>query len=706
MVQRLKSAIQRVTFRTFAMWIILIASVLLFTITAGRVQHETYELTEFQIAPKTIRATKTVEDTIKTERERERVAQEVAPSYQYSEDASSNRQAVAESIFDHIRSVQQLGKEQNDLTVADLTKEVRVKLDSLAETIGPIDLTDHQIEQLLALEEKPLTLVSEEVVATLKHVLEAPIRKEQLDEARETARSLIDQNERIPNRLKRTSGDLVAALVTETEVVNVELTENRIAKEKEAVEPVRILQGQVIVREGQVIDSETYRQLEIAGLLDRQQSVKPLLGLALYLLLVGFIMYLHFETTKGESTKKKKELAIVYTVLILLTVMMRLLAMIDAEFDVQVAFLFPTALAPLLVKVLTNERLAIMTTIVTAATAGLMLQEGYAAILQMELGVYILFGGLVSLYVLGNDGRRSNILLTSVGVALANLLFICFYLLMTQSNYSWEEIGFYVTAAVVSGLLSGALTIGVLPFFETVFGILSDVKLIELSNPSQPLLRKLLTETPGTYHHSIMVANLAETACEAIGANGLVARVGSYYHDIGKTIRPEYFIENQHSGTNPHDALPPEKSKDIIIAHAVDGTRMLKEHGLPKEVVDIAEQHHGTSFLQFFYHKAKELGQDVTEDDFRYPGPKAQTKEAAVVSIADSTEAAVRSMKEPTPEKIEHLVQSIIRGKLTDGQFDECDLSVRELKIVERAICATLNGIFHSRIEYPDVEEE
>ena len=320
----------------------------------------------------------------------------------------------------------------------------------------------------------------------------------------------------------------------------------------------------------------------------------------------------------------------------------------------------------------------------------------------MEIALYILFGGLTSLYLLGNVSRRSTILGTSLGVAVSNLLFLAIYLLMTQTSYTLSELVFYAVAAITSGVLSGALTIGLLPFFETAFGILSDIRLIELSNPNHPLLKRVLTETPGTYHHSVMVANLAETACESIGANGLLARVGCYYHDIGKTVRPGYFIENQHSDKNPHDLLPPEKSRDIIIAHAEDGAKLLEKYKMPPEIVAIAKQHHGTSLLKYFVFKARELGDDVNEGEYRYPGPKPQTKEVAIISIADSVEAAVRSMKEPTSEKIASLVRSIVFDKLNDGQFDECDLSMKELKQVERAICETLNGIFHNRIEYPE----
>ena len=252
--------------------------------------------------------------------------------------------------------------------------------------------------------------------------------------------------------------------------------------------------------------------------------------------------------------------------------------------------------------------------------------------------------------------------------------------------------------------MSGTLAMGLLPFFESAFGVLSALRLIELSNPNHPLLKKLLVETPGTYHHSVMVANLAEAACEEIGADGLLARVGCYYHDVGKTVRPTFFIENQMAGMNPHDAMAPEKSAEIIKAHTTDGADLLRKYKMPQEIIDIALQHHGTSLLKFFWYKANEEGKELDECDFRYPGPKPQTTEAAVISVADSVEAAVRSMKEPTPDKIRKLVQAIIADRLKDDQFDECDISIKQLKTIEEVLCETLNGIFHSRIEYPEMK--
>ncbi|MDN4607053.1 HD family phosphohydrolase [Sporosarcina highlanderae] len=708
MFKSLVNLFKSLKFKYLSLFVVILAAIALFSLMYGGVKQETYELHEFKISPKTIRSLKTVEDTVKTEQEKRRIEAEVPPFYQFNEDISKNRQAIASQLFDIIIEAKQANvPDPDDESILvksrnEQIKEIRAKLSKLEEEEPGLRLTNEAIGSLLNENIADLRKMQMEVSAIIGDELSKPIRSGDLSTVRYEVERKLRLSDAIRPTVLQTLITLGRSLVVETETINKELTDKRIEEEKNAVESKRILQGQVIVREGQFIDSEIYRQLELAGLLTNQSSFKPIVGLSLFVLFVSAIIYMHFMTWQERNNKKKKSLLIVYTVFFILVVMMKLIGLIDKEFDVQVAFLFPTALAPLLVKLLTNERLAFMMTIVTAATAGIMLHEGFASIMQMEIVLYILFGGIISIYVLGNNGRRSNILRTSLAVGASNILFIGFYLLMTQSTYALSELIFYLIVALTSGILSGALTIGLMPFFETAFGLLSDMRLIELSNPNHPLLKKVLTETPGTYHHSVMVANLADAACESVGANGLLARVGSYYHDIGKTVRANFFIENQHGTTNPHDALPPEKSRDIIIAHATDGADLLAKHKMPAEIVDIARQHHGTSFLKFFFVKAKELGQDVVEDDFRYPGPKPQTKEIAIISIADSVEAAVRSLKEPTPDKIAKLVKSIIVGKLNDGQFDECDLSMRELKTIENVICETLNGIFHSRIEYPE----
>ncbi|MBI2123569.1 MAG: HDIG domain-containing protein, partial [Armatimonadetes bacterium] len=245
-----------------------------------------------------------------------------------------------------------------------------------------------------------------------------------------------------------------------------------------------------------------------------------------------------------------------------------------------------------------------------------------------------------------------------------------------------------------------------LPYLEQLFGLVTPIKLLELSNPSQPLLRRLQIEAPGTYHHSIMVANLAEAGAEAIGADSLMVRVGAYYHDIGKIRRPVFFIENQIGVDNPHDKMSPSLSALTVQSHVRDGLEYAKEHGLPKTVASFIPQHHGTSLITYFYHQAKERGESADESTFRYEGPRPQTREAAIVMLADAAEGAVRSMGRPTPDRIEQVVRRIIRERLEDGQLDECDLTFRELDVIVSVFVRLLASMFHPRIEYPDLERD
>jgi hypothetical protein len=334
-------------------------------------------------------------------------------------------------------------------------------------------------------------------------------------------------------------------------------------------------------------------------------------------------------------------------------------------------------------------------------------------IFDFRYGFVAAIVSFAAIFAIHRASQRSAILKAGVMVSLfAAVSVLVLLLIESEGKPEQRELLFTIGYALGSGLLTSVLVMGLMPIFEMSFGILSALKLVELSNPNHPLLRKLLTETPGTYHHSIMVGNLSEAAAESIGANGLLCRVGSYYHDLGKTKRPSYFIENQTNIENPHDKIDPKLSKSIIIAHARDGAEMLKEFNIPKPIRDIAEQHHGTTLLKYFYYKAKKQAEeqgiepDFTEEDFRYPGPKAQTKEAAIVGIADCVEAAVRSLTNPSVEQIESMIQKIIKDRLDDNQFNECDLTLKELETIRKALKETVIGIFHSRIEYPDDSEE
>lgn len=688
-----------INFRYFLLLILLLTGVLQVGVMLGNVQEATYNFKPLQLAPETVRSTKTIEDAVKTEQEKAKAAQEVKPVYVFSEAIAGQRTAIVNSLFEYITTAK---SESED--IEEQVKSLKKKLASVDKKEITIDLTDEQLRALLVLDDKQLLHAKKEVLSFVKGTLERPIRTERLASEQDGMESKI--RARLPLSLNAQDAivHIGRASIIETELLDKDQTDRLIEQARASVEPTRLLQGQIIVQEGQIIDNDMYRQLELLGMTDNQRSFKPMLGLLVLTILQMSFIYMLFERETGELRKKRNALLITVLVYAISLILMKLLSLIATDFDVIISFLFPTALATMLVRMLVNERAAILITVLLAAAAGVIFQEGYSAVLQMEMSLYIIFGGFASLFFMRSVEKRSHILTASGIVSFVNLLFIVFYLLMTQSNYEMKELAFYAVAAFVSGFMSGTLAMGLLPFFESAFGVLSTLRLIELSNPNHPLLKKLLVETPGTYHHSVMVANLAEAACEEIGADGLLARVGCYYHDIGKTVRPTFFIENQMAGMNPHDAMAPEKSAEIIMAHTTDGADLLRKYKMPQEIIDIALQHHGTSLLKFFWYKAKEEGKELDECDFRYPGPKPQTTEAAVISVADSVEAAVRSMKEPTPDKIRKLVQAIIDDRLKDDQFDECDISIKQLKTIEEVLCETLNGIFHSRIEYPDMK--
>lgn len=695
------------SFRLFLIIVLLCTGVLQFLLMVNTVRGETYDIQSFQLATETIRAIKTIEDTEKTEKERLAAEQAVEPVYEFDDEIAKHRVALIDSIYEILIDV------RNEIAESDKTFKkdeqiqlLRSKLKEITESQSDLKLTDEQLWSLMIIDKNELSKAHSILTNLINETLATPIKKENVTTVRNDIEAKIREDQSISQSITSAFVTIGRVAIVETEILDVKKTEERIKQARASVEPTRILQGQIIVQEGQLIDREIYRQLELLGMTNNKATIKPVMGLVILILLQMAFLYFLFDRSHLSVNKKRKQLLVTVIVYLFSITMMELLSLLSNNFEVSIAYLYPSAMATMLVILLASHKAASLVTVLTAASAGVIFHEGYSAVLQMDVALYILLGGFACIYYSKNMENRSDILKACGIVVITNCLFIAFYLLMTQSNYETMELLFYGIAAIVSGILSGALMMGLLPFFESAFGILSTMKLIELSNPNHPLLKKILTETPGTYHHSIMVANLAEAACEAIGADGLLARVGCYYHDIGKTRRPAFFVENQMSGINPHDSLPPARSAEIIIAHTTDGAEILEKHKMPQEIIDIALQHHGTSSLKFFLHKARELGEVEDESIYYYKGPKPQTKEAAVISIADSVEAAARSMKQPNAEKIRNLVQSIIRGRLEEHQFDECDISLKELKVIEEVICETLNGTFHTRIEYPKEDQK
>jgi cyclic-di-AMP phosphodiesterase PgpH len=366
-------------------------------------------------------------------------------------------------------------------------------------------------------------------------------------------------------------------------------------------------------------------------------------------------------------------------------------------------YALPVTVGGILVAIFFDFQVGILFSLMTSLLIGILLRDNPA------MAVLALVGNLVAAFRVQQYRQRSSILLTGLFIGLANILTLAAFGLMSANLFTWPRV-YEALCGLLGGLLAAVVVSAVLPLLESIFKRTTDIKLLELASLNHPLLRQLIMHAPGTYHHSMLVGTLAEAAAEAVGANALLARVGSYYHDIGKVLTPEYFVENQAGRGNKHDRLSPSMSALIIMAHVKDGIKLAKEYKLPQRIIDMIPQHHGTNLITYFYNKAKELEdptvQQVHEGDYRYPGPKPQTREAAIVMLADKVEAASRVLAEPTPQRISGLVQRIVSNIFMDGQLDECDLTLRDLQKINHAFARTLIAIYHHRVEYPAIESE
>lgn len=365
--------------------------------------------------------------------------------------------------------------------------------------------------------------------------------------------------------------------------------------------------------------------------------------------------------------------------------------------NIPVGVFVPIAISSMSIAMLLGKELAFFLTVVFGYTVLLVTRADYISF-AMVVG-----SGMLSIYTTSQAVKRIDLWKSGFFASLFSLFCLIVYALLRKIPLSAFLSGMVI--AFINGTMSAIIVVGLIPFFESFLRIPTRFKLLELADTNTPLLKRMLIEASGTYTHSIIVGNLAESAAENIGANALLARVGSYYHDIGKIERASYFIENQQGTENKHKDLKPSVSRSILMSHVKRGVEMARAEGLPQVVIDFIEQHHGTSLMKFFYHQAldnKEPG--ISREDFRYPGPKPQTKETAILMLADSVEAASKTLKNPTPQRIENLVTEIMRNRFLEGELNESPLTLRDLTLIAHSFIKILNSLFHSRIEYPEEE--
>ena len=486
------------------------------------------------------------------------------------------------------------------------------------------------------------------------------------------------------------------------------------AREAEAgkVQPVVITlkRNQVVAREGDTITPTILSQISaIKSVGHRGGSWPKLLGLLVVVIAVYWAAWKFAEHRRSSALtiSKQRAFALVGSAILVQTALMKvgftfgdsLAARMQAPLNDPAIwnFAIPFAAASLLVAMLVDTQLAFLAGMITALFAGMLAPGG------MQKALFAMVSCSVAIYGIGRYRERQSVTLAGLLVGAGNALMAVALIAYSGQPLTPKTIGMALVCGMAGGLLTAVFAAGGLPINESLFGILTDVKLLELSNADLPVLGQLALRAPGTNQHSHAVGQLAEDACRAVGANPLLARIGALYHDIGKLAAPEYFVENQ-QGDNPHDRLRPYQSAKIITSHVTYGSRLAKEIGLPQKIADFIPQHHGTRTLHYFLRKAQaqaKPNETVDEGDFRYPGPKPQFKEAAIMMLADSCEAAARSLARPDPENIRAIVVKIVDAIISDGQLDECDVTLQELTTIREAMISALTAIYHARIDYP-----
>ena len=449
---------------------------------------------------------------------------------------------------------------------------------------------------------------------------------------------------------------------------------------------IEIKAGTLIGKTGEILNERRIKILEACGVFSYKKSFALIFANVIYLGIVSSLFYILFFNNYRKKILNKN-----YYRSSLLIVAGTLLAF--RVFNNDLMYLIPADTAFFLLILLVGKNYA--TSLFSFMLFFLM------PILNYDLKFFTMYFIAIAFaaQIVSKITTRSGII--AAGVQLS-VLKVVIYLLFSY----FSEIGSFTTAItsgaiLLSGLISGMLTIAFLPYFEKTFNILTIFKLLELGDLSHPLLKKISVEAPGTFQHSVMVATLSENAATSIGANAVFCRVASYYHDLGKTKRPKFYVENQQNGENPHNKISPFMSTLIITSHTKDGAEMAKEYQIPKEIRDIMYEHQGTTFLAYFYNAAKKIDPNVEKEEFRYSGPKPKTKESAIIMLADSIEAAIRSLDEKSPMAMENMIRKIINGKIEDNQLSEADLTFKEIEIIIKTFVKTLVSIHHVRIKYP-----
>ncbi|XZJ78465.1 HD family phosphohydrolase [Clostridium perfringens] len=637
-----------------------------------------YDLKVGDIPKSDIKAHREIIDESATEARKKEAEEKVDKQYSLRTDVQKQSEEKIKGFFSSVEKV----------LAQDKPEEEKAKLIPRA----PFKITDAQANKIASMNEQSTKKLESVCIDGLNKAYEAPIEdgnEQDLKEAKKEYTDFISSSD-LSDSEKAIALNFVN-VVEPNFFYDKEKTDELIKETLKQVPPVMIKKNQIVVSEGEPVTAHQLELLGTLGLLsDSASALYIYIALGVLVIIVMYLQYGYIHKYYPAINKEFSKIVMISILNVFPVILARLFGMMSN-------YIIPLACMPMLITLLLNYKISLVFSMLNVILIGGAVGFNPNIIILAILNVVL--GGTL----LRKMQQRNDILYSSITVAVLSSILTFSVGTLTTNNFM--EILADSTFSAAGAILSGILTIGVLPFFESTFDIVTNAKLLELSNPNNPLLKKLLMEAPGTYHHSILVANLAELAAEQVGGNPLLARIGAYYHDVGKTKRPYFFRENQFGKKNPHDRLKPEVSSKIIISHVKDGSELAKEYNLPKTIHDFIVTHHGETLVKYFYLTVKnnsENSDEVKEEDFKYPGPKPMSKEQGIVMLADSTEAAVRSINEPTEEKIEKMVNNIIDDKLASGQLDNCDLTLRDISKIKKCFLKALNGIHHERIEYPD----
>jgi putative nucleotidyltransferase with HDIG domain len=661
--------------------IFILAFLFSYSILMTSVVTRKYSLKEGDIVKTDIKAPREIIDEKATEKRIQQAEAAIGEKYE-------KKPEIKQGVIDSIRSFFSKVNTQKDSAL-----EEKDKINALKQDYN-FDLKNEEYSLLLSVQKEDIKTLQSVIISSIGEIYDNMTinngNQDDITKAREALGNKIN-NSTLSNDIKELGKDIVKNQIKPNffydEAKTSELRKNA-AKE---ILPVVIKKDQIIAKEGEPVTLEEIQILNELGLLNNSSTQQGYIYISLGVLLITvmFLQWVYLYKYYKSVFMNYGKLTLINILNCVGLLLCRTLALISP-------FLIPLACIPMLMMLLINYKISITLSIMNCILISILV--GF----NTEIIIIAILNAVLGGMVLRKMQARNDIIYASLYIAIINAI-ITFSIGIILSNNIVDVLN-KTGSSSLGAVIAGVLTIGILPICETSFDIVTAIKLLELLNPNQPLLKQLLLEAPGTYHHSIMVANLAEVATEQVKGNAILARVGAYYHDVGKIRRPYFFKENQLGNDNPHNKITPSLSALIVISHVKDGLELAKEAKIPSEIRDIILQHHGNSLVKYFYVTMRNSAanpDDIKEEDFRYPGPPPKSKESAIIMLADSVEASVRSIVEPDAEKIEAMVNSIFKDRLNDGQLNNCDLTLRDVESVRKSFLKSLSGIYHQRIEYP-----